>query len=89
MQTAISRSLLILILLPLTSTSYGASVSVKWTGRVPTMDTPHNVTLKENTEVVWEMNGKEYSKALEANFESELRLTVTQVGNEKLISYDL
>ena len=89
MQAAISRSLLILTLLPLTFTSYGASVSVKWIGRVPTTDTPQNVSLKDNAKVVWEMNGKEYSKALEADFESELRLTVTQVGNEKLISYDL
>ena len=51
MQAAIFRSLLTLTLISLSSISYGASVSVKWTGKVPTIDTPQNVTLNDNEKV--------------------------------------
>ncbi|MFV8458255.1 hypothetical protein ACNO5M_24580 [Vibrio owensii] len=89
MQTAISRILLIFTLLSLTSTAYGASVSVKWIGRVPTIDTPKNVTLKDDGTVTWEINGKAYSKMLGEDFESQLGLTVVQTERATLISHEL
>ncbi|WP_455291454.1 hypothetical protein [Vibrio parahaemolyticus] len=89
MQTTIFRTLLILTLLFLTSTAYSASVSLKWIGRVPFIDTPKNVTLTDDGAVTWEMNGKAYSKMIGEDFVSQLGLTVVQTERAMLIYHEL
>ncbi|EGQ8195184.1 MULTISPECIES: hypothetical protein [Vibrio harveyi group] len=89
MKVNIFEVLLVLTLLIPSSDVLGHSFTVQWVGEVVTIDTPQNLTLRNNWEVVWETNGKENSLVLNSDVENELSLVLINVASAKLISYNL